>query len=257
MYSIDLNCDLGESFGCWKTGRDEELLALVTSANIACGFHAGDPGVMRRTVELALSFGVAVGAHPGLPDLQGFGRRELAVTPSEARDLVLYQLGALAGFVQAAGGRLHHVKPHGALYNMAARDPRLAGAIAAAVREFDAGLVLVGLAGSALLEAGRAAGLKVAGEVFADRTYLPDGSLTPRSRPDALLHDEVAVAARVLRMVREGTVESVESTPVSIHADTVCLHGDGANSLSLARAIRAVLQEAGIRLAPVACGPAR
>lgn len=244
---LDLNCDMGEGFGAWRMGQDEALLDHVTSANIACGFHAGDPATMARTVKLAIAKGVAIGAHPSLPDLQGFGRREMAITPQEAHDLVLYQVGALAAFAQAAGGRLHHVKPHGALYNMAARDRSLADAIAQAVVDFDPSLVLVGLSGSQLLQAGVAQGLRCASEVFADRGYEPDGSLTPRGRTGALIEDEALAIARVLRMVREGMLTCRTGETISIQADTLCLHGDQPQALAFARRLRAALTEAGIQ----------
>jgi UPF0271 protein len=243
---VDLNCDLGESFGPWTMGQDGEVLASITSANIACGFHAGDPAVMRRTVRLAREAGVAVGAHPGFPDLAGFGRRELHVTPVEARDLVLYQVGALAAMAAAEGATLEHVKPHGALYNMAARDRRLADAIAEAVRAFDSSLVLFGLAGSALLAAGEAAGLRVASEVFADRAYEPDGSLASRTRPGAVLHDRPAVVARAVSMARDGHVAAADGSRVALRADTICVHGDTPGAADLARALRRGLEEAGV-----------
>jgi UPF0271 protein len=245
---VDLNCDLGESYGPWTLGADEALLGLVTSANIACGFHAGDPGTMARTVTAAAARGVAMGAHPSLPDLQGFGRRAMAITPGEARDLVLYQVGALAAFVRAAGGRLRHVKAHGALYNMAARDRALADAIAGAVRDFDPGLVLVGLSGSDLIKAGQALGLTCAQEVFADRGYEVDGSLTPRGRPGAMVEDEALAVARVLRMVREGRVTTRTGEDVVIQADTVCLHGDQPKALTFANRLREALKEADVEV---------
>jgi UPF0271 protein len=244
--ALDLNCDMGESFGAWTLGQDEALLELVTSANIACGFHAGDPAVMARTVRNAVARGVALGAHPSLPDLQGFGRRVLAVSPEEAHDLVLYQIGALAAFARAAGGALRHVKPHGALYNMAAKDPALAEAIARAVRAFDRELVLVGLAGSRLIEAGAAQGLRCASEVFADRSYEADGSLTPRSRPDAMVEDEEVAIARVVRMAREGVVRCRTGEDLPVRAETVCLHGDQPRALAFARRLRTALAEAGV-----------
>jgi len=249
---IDLNSDLGEGFGAWRMGDDEAILDQVSSANIACGFHAGDPAVMHRTVQRAAARGVSIGAHPSLADLQGFGRREMRVTPDEVYDLVLYQIGALQGFCRAAGARLAHVKPHGALYNMAARDVELARAIAHAVRDFDAALVLFGLAGSALVAAGRDAGLRVANEVFADRTYQPDGSLTPRARADALVHDRAAALAQVRAMVFDGEVTATDGTRVPIRADTLCLHGDGPTAVELARALRAALEADGVHIAPVA-----
>jgi len=237
---------MGESFGAWRMGQDEALLDQVSSANIACGWHAGDPATMARTVQAALARGVALGAHPGLPDLQGFGRRELALSADEARGLTLYQVGALDAFARAAGGRLRHVKPHGALYNMAARDPRLAAAVAGAVRDFDPGLVLVGLSGSELIKAGRDAGLACASEVFADRGYEPDGSLTPRGRPGAMIEDEAQAVARVLRMVLEGKVAGRDGADLAIRADTVCIHGDQPQALAFARRLRAALEGAGV-----------
>lgn len=248
MPTIDLNCDLGESFGVYNLGRDAEMLAMVSSASIACGFHAGDPAVMRRTVEAALAAGVAIGAHPGLPDLAGFGRRAMAIAPAETRDLVLYQVGALEAFVRAAGGRLRHVKPHGALYAMAAGDRELARAIAAAVRQFDPALVLFGLSGSELIRAGEEAGLRTASEVFADRTYRADGTLMPRSLPGALIEDAEQSARRVARMVTAGTVEAADGREVAICARTVCLHGDGPRAVEFARSIREKLAALGIQV---------
>jgi UPF0271 protein len=246
--TIDLNCDMGESFGAWTMGQDEALLDLVTSANIACGFHAGDPATMLRTVRCAAAKGVALGAHPSLPDLQGFGRRTMAITPEEARGLTLYQVGALAAFAKAAGTRLRHVKPHGALYNMAARDRALADAIAGAVRDFDPALILVGLSGSELIKAGQAIGLSCASEVFADRGYEPDGSLSPRSAPGAMITDEDVAVTRVLRMVLEGRVESRTGVDVALQAETVCIHGDQPQALAFARRLRRALEEAGIEV---------
>ena len=252
MKTLDLNCDMGEGFGAWKMGDDAALLDHVTSANIACGFHAGDPGTIHRTVELALEKGVAIGAHPSLPDLQGFGRRSMNVSAEEAYDLVLYQIGALAGFATACGGKLAHVKPHGALYNMAAKDARLARAIARAVRDFDATLVLFGLAGSELVRAGGQAGLKTANEVFADRTYQADGSLTPRTQPDAMIHDADAAIAQVRRMVGEGRVRSQQGSDVPVQPDTLCIHGDEPGAVDFAKRIRQALAADGVRVAPIA-----
>ena len=243
---VDINCDMGESFGAYEIGADEEVLPHVTSANIACGFHGGDPTVMRKTVAAAKKHGVAVGAHPGLPDLVGFGRRAMQVTPDEVYDLLIYQIGALLGFARAAGVALKHVKPHGALYNMAAAQPALADAIARAVRDVDAGLVLFGLAGSHLLKAAERAGIRSASEAFADRNYLHDGALVPRSRPDALVHDVDQAVRRAVRMVREGVVPDVEGEEISIRAETICIHGDGPNAVPLARALSAGLRSAGI-----------
>ncbi len=247
---IDLNCDMGEGFGAWGMGQDEALLELVTSANIACGYHAGDPATMARTVKAAVARGVALGAHPSLPDLQGFGRRAMAITAEEAYGLVLYQIGALHAFAKAAGGRLQHVKPHGALYNMAARDRALADAIARAVLDFDPSLILVGLSGSELIQAGSALGLACASEVFADRSYEPDGSLTPRSQPGAMIEDEELAVARVLCMVREGKIANRTGADLIIQADTVCIHGDQPKALAFAGKLREALAAAGVEVRP-------
>lgn len=249
--SVDLNCDMGESFGAYHIGADEAVMPHISSANVACGFHGGDPAVMRRTVELAWRHGVAVGAHPGLPDLAGFGRREMAVTAQEVYDLVVYQVGALLGVAAAAGVPVRHVKPHGALYNMAAAQPALAEAIARAVRDVDRTLVLFGLAGSVLPSAGEAVGLVVASEVFADRSYMPDGSLVSRRRPDALVTDPDEAAGRAVRMVREGRVRAVNGDDVPLRADTICLHGDGAHAAELARALREAMARESIEVRAV------
>lgn len=246
MYRIDLNCDLGESFGAYKMGRDEDILRFVTSANIACGFHAGDPSVMRQTVRLALEKGVKIGAHPGLPDLIGFGRRNISISPQEAYDMVTYQIGALNGFIQAEGAAMQHVKPHGALYNMAAKSSELSEAIAEAVYKVNPELILFGLAGSELVRAGEKIGLQTAHEVFSDRTYQADGSLTPRSQPDALIHNDQQAVSQVVRMVKEGKVFSQQGTDVSVKAHTVCIHGDGSEALTFARHIHQTLQASDI-----------
>lgn len=246
MYRIDLNCDMGESFGAYKLGTDEQILPFITSANIACGFHAGDPGTMRKTVQLALQHGVGIGAHPGLPDLVGFGRRNMDISAQEAYDMVVYQIGALAGFVRAEGGVLQHVKPHGALYNMAAKSQKLSEAIAEAVYTIDPSLILFGLSGSELVKAGERIGLRTAHEVFADRTYQADGSLTPRTQPDALIADEETALQQVVRMVKEGKVQSRQGEAVAIQADTVCIHGDGPHALAFARKIRDLLDASGV-----------
>lgn len=235
---IDLNCDLGESFGAYTIGQDEEMMKYVSSVNIACGFHAGDPLVMAQTVEQALKHDLNIGAHPGLPDLQGFGRRSIHITPREAYALVQYQVGALQAMVTAQKGKLTHVKPHGALYNMAAKDRDLALAIAKSVCDIDESLVLFGLSGSELTKAGTETGLKVAHEVFADRTYQSDGSLTPRSLPDAVLHDADRVEEQVLRMVERQEVMTVTGDVISIQADTICLHGDNVEGVRLAKRLR-------------------
>ena len=249
---VDLNCDLGESFGAYNLGNDAAILPFVSSVNIACGFHAGDPAVMKKTVNLALQHEVAIGAHPGLSDLVGFGRREMAVTPEEAYDMVVYQVGALSGFVKAAGGILHHVKPHGALYNMAAVNLPLAQAIAEAVYKIHPEALLYGLAGSALIQAGQNTGLQTANEVFADRTYQPNGTLTPRRHPNALITNEQDAIDQVVQMVKAGTVRAQDNSLVPIQADTVCIHGDGAHAVAFARQINETLQQEniGIRANP-------
>jgi UPF0271 protein len=248
---IDLNADLGESFGPWVMGQDEALMAAITSANIACGFHAGDPTVMRRTIDLALRSGVAIGAHPGYPDLVGFGRRAMQASPAEVEDFVLYQVAALAGIAAAHMARLQHVKPHGALYLVASRDRATADAIARAVRAFDASLVLFGLPGSRLLEAGRAAGLRVAAEGFADRTYDPDGVLTSRRTPGSVLHDPETVIARAVRMVRDREVVATDGSVIRVEIETLCLHGDTPGAAALGKSIRAGLEAAGVSVRSV------
>ncbi len=248
---IDLNCDLGESFGAYSIGRDAEILPYVTSANIACGFHAGDPSVMRRTVQLALEAGAAIGAHPGLPDLAGFGRRNMEVSADEVYAMTVYQIGALEAMVRAEGGRLRHVKPHGALYNMAAVRPELARAIAEAVYRTRPELILFGLANSELTRAAEQIGLRAAHEAFADRGYLANGTLMPRNLPGALITDIGQAAQRVVRMAREGCVSTPEGEEVPLRADTICLHGDGGHALEFARRIREACEAAGIEVAAV------
>ena len=244
---VDLNCDMGESFGAWSIGNDADVLPFVTSVNVACGFHAGDPSVMRQTVIRAAMHGVAVGAHPGLPDLIGFGRREMVVTAQEVYDMVTYQLGALRGIATAAAGiRVQHVKPHGALYNMAAAQPDLADAIARAVHDVDPTLLLVGLSGSALITAGAAKGLTTVSEVFADRHYLANGALAPRSRPDALVTNVADAVARAIRMVTQDAVTALDGTDVPLIADTICIHGDAPHAALYAQHIRTGLDDAGV-----------
>ncbi|MDQ0142962.1 5-oxoprolinase subunit PxpA [Cupriavidus necator] len=240
---IDLNADLGE--GC---GNDEALLALISSANIACGWHAGDAATMVQTVKWALERGVAIGAHPSYPDRENFGRTEMQRDPEHVYADVLYQIGALAAIVRAQGGQLHHVKPHGALYNQAVRDPVLARAIVRAVRDFDADLVFFGLAGSQMIEVAKAAGLRVKQEVFADRGYNADGTLVRRGTPGALHEDEEVALGQTLTMVRERRVRAIDGTWVPIQAETVCLHGDGAHALAFARRIRERLGAEGIAI---------
>lgn len=247
---VDLNCDMGESFGRWELGADAAVMPHISSANIACGAHAGDPAVMRRTLRLAATHRVACGAHPGFADLAGFGRREIPITPAEATDLVLWQLGALGAIARAEGVPLRHVKPHGALYNMAARDPALGAAIAQAVVQFDRDLVFFGLAGSPMLDAGRAAGLTVVAEGFADRAYEPDGSLTPRSVPGAVIHDSSLVVERAVGMVTASRVTARDGSNIPLHVDTICVHGDTPGAADLARALRQALEAAGVKVMP-------
>jgi UPF0271 protein len=249
---VDLNADVGESYGAYVVGDDEALLPSLTSASIAAGFHAGDPRVLRRTIRLAHRHGVSVGAHPGFPDLAGFGRREMRLSPDETEDLVLYQIAAVAGVAKSEGVRLQHVKPHGALYNMAAADAGLAGAIARAVRAFDASLILFGLPGSALLEAGRAAGLRVAAEAFADRAYQRDGTLAPRSIPGSVINDPSVVVSRAIRIVSQGVVTAIDGTDVQVAADTLCIHGDTPGAGLLAATLRSGLEAAGIHVMAIA-----
>jgi len=243
---IDINSDVGESFGAYTIGHDAGLMRSITSANIAAGFHGGDPSVLRDTIRQAKTHGVAVGAHPGFPDLVGFGRRELNVTPQEAEDFVLYQVAAVAGVAAAEGVAIQHVKPHGALFNMAVRNAELSAAIARAVAAIDRSLILFGLPGSEILNAGRAAGLRVAAEVFADRAYEPDGSLASRRKPGAVIHDPDAVVARAVRMVTDRTVVATDGSVVHLDADTMCVHGDTPGSDELAAKIRAGLEAAGV-----------
>lgn len=243
---IDLNCDLGESYGLFRVGSDAEILQLISSANIACGLHAGDFSVMAHTVDLALARNVAIGAHPGLPDLQGFGRRWIPYTAQEIHDLVLYQIGALSAFVTARDARLSHVKPHGALYNKAAIDREVAKAVVRAVQDFSPELKLFGLSGSVLLEEAQEAGLQTVSEVFADRQYQADGTLVPRTHPQAMLHSSAEIATRLERMLRKGSVLSLDGHEVPLKAETVCLHGDNPAAVAHAQELRKTLQERGI-----------
>jgi UPF0271 protein len=243
---VDVNADVGESFGTWVLGQDGALFPHITSANVACGFHAGDPGVMRATVALAREHGVAIGAHPGFPDLAGFGRREMRMVPRDVEDLVVYQIGALAAVAAAQGAHLQHVKPHGALYNMAVTDFALADAIARATAAVDRSLVLLGLPASQLLQAGERAGLRTASEVFADRAYCADGTLVPRTRPGAVIHDVEAVVERVVAMVRDQAVIAEDGTRVPSRVDTICVHGDTPGAAQLAARVRTALRESGV-----------
>jgi UPF0271 protein len=240
--SVDLNCDLGESFGRYDLGEDAAMMPLITSVNLACGFHAGDPDVMARTVELVKKHGVALGAHPGYPDLQGFGRRQIGLTHAEIYNMILYQLGALDAFARAADVPLVHVKPHGALYNLAAVNHEVADAIAQAVFDFDRSLILVGLAGSALVKAGETIGLRIANEGFPDRAYLPSGQLMPRDLQGAVIHDPLAVAENALVLVKNGI--RVDGEKIAI--DTLCLHGDNELALENGRAVRKILSAEGV-----------
>jgi UPF0271 protein len=249
--TVDLNCDMGESYGRWALGDDAAVLPHISSANIACGGHAGDAVVMRRTLKLAQQHGVACGAHPGFVDLASFGRRVIPISASEAADLVLLQIGALGAIAKSERISLAHVKAHGALYNMAARDAALGEAIAHAVAAYDRSLIFFGLAGSSMLEAGRRAGLSVASEGFADRSYEPDGSLTPRSVAGSVIHDLDAVVARACRMARESRVTARNGSEITLKVDTICVHGDTPGAAGLARALREGLQRAGIDVRPV------
>jgi len=246
LTTIDINCDMGESFGAYKIGEDEKIISYITSANIACGFHAGDPLVMAKTVQLARDHGVGVGAHPGFPDLLGYGRRMMETCPGEIKQYVLYQVGALAAFCRAHRVALQHIKPHGALYNLAARNERTASEIIQAVQAYDPELILVVLSGSRLAEMAESAGLQVAREVFPDRAYLDDGGLAPRSLPGAVIHDEGQVRQRVVRLLATGTMTSIDGREVPLRADTLCIHGDTPGAWKLAATLRAALEEAGI-----------
>ncbi len=246
---IDLNVDAGESFGAYRSGADEEIVPLVSSVNVACGLHGGDPLVMRRTVRLAAAHGVAVGAHPGYPDLQGFGRRVMAIPAEELVQIVLYQIGALAAIAAAEAVTLAHVKPHGALYNAAVVDDAVADAVIEAVGS--AGLPLIALSGSRWAERARGAGLRVAAEAFADRGYRPDGTLVPRGQPGALLTDPHAAAERAVRLVTEGTLAAVTGETVPIHAHTLCIHSDTPGAPAIAQAVRDALIAVGVGVAPL------
>ena len=243
---IDFNCDMGESFGSYKLGQDEEVIKYITSANVACGFHAGDPQWMRHTVKLAEEHGVGVGAHPSFPDLQGFGRRNMLLTSAEAKNDVMYQIGALRAFTRDHG--LQHVKPHGAMYNMAVDGGDLAKAINEAVLEIDPGMILIVLAGSPWVGVAREMGLRVATEAFADRALNPDGTLVSRSKPGSVIHDLDEVVERSLKMVTEGRATAITGEEVEIQADTLCLHGDTPGAVEMARAVRNGLRDAGVEI---------
>jgi UPF0271 protein len=245
---MDLNSDLGEGYGRWALGDDDALLAVVTSANVACGFHAGDPATIDRTVRTAVGQGVAVGAQVSYPDLVGFGRREMDVPPDDLTADVLYQLGALEAFARAAGSRVRYVKPHGALYNRIVRDPVQAAAVVEAIRRYDPALPLLTLPGSAAMAAAAAAGVHAVGEGFADRAYTGDGRLVSRREPGAVLHDPEQVAARALRMATEGRVETADGGEVAVEIGSLCVHGDTPGAVALASSVRAALERAGVAL---------
>ena len=251
MYKVDLNSDLGESFGAYTIGMDEAVIAHISSANVACGYHAGDPLVMDKTIAAAKAAGVAVGAHPGYPDLIGFGRRNMVCSPKEVKAYVKYQLGAMMAFAASNGVKVQHCKPHGAMYNMAAKDMDLAMAIAEAIAEVDKDISLMGLAGSKMLEAGKQLGLRVASEVFADRAYEDDGTLVSRTKPGAMITDEDEAVARVIRMILEHRVTSINGKEIEICPDSVCVHGDSAKALLFVRKIRTALEQEGITIQPL------
>jgi len=249
MKKIDLNCDMGESYGAWKVGADAEVMPFITSANIACGFHAGDPATIRKTVRLAVDRGVAVGAHPSLPDLMGFGRRVMRISPQDMYDLVLYQGGAVEAFARAAGAKLHHVKCHGALYNMAAMDEGLSEAMIRAVKDLGSGVMLYALSESKSFQLAKKTNLPVAGEVFADRGYSDDGTLAPRDQPGGMIEDAALSVKQVLGMIEEGYVTSLSGKRVPVSPDTLCIHGDQPGAVTFAKKLRETFKERGISVA--------
>lgn len=251
MKKVDLNSDLGESFGNYKIGMDNEILPLITSANVACGFHASDPVVMCKTVKMAKESGVAVGAHPGYPDLVGFGRRNMNIATDDVTAMVIYQIGALKAFCAANGITMQHVKPHGAMYNMAEKDDKLAEAICRGIKEADDTLILLGPGSGKMVQAAKKIGLKTAGEVFADRAYMEDGSLVPRSQPGAMIVDEDEAVERVLKMVNEGTVTAITGKEIPVQADSICVHGDGQKALLFVKKIRTALEKDGVSIVPM------
>lgn len=248
MSSIDLNSDLGESFGAYKLGMDEEVIKYVSSANIACGWHAGDAMVMDKTVAMAVEQGVGIGAHPSYPDLLGFGRRKMVITPLEAKNYIIYQVGALAGFAAAHGAKLQHVKVHGAMYNTAAKDFALAKAICEGVASVDKDLIVLGLANSEWINAGKAVGVDIRSEIFADRAYMDDGTLVPRSEPGAVLHDKDFAIKRALRMVKEHKVTTITGKEIEIVPDSMCVHGDNASAVEFVQAIRKFFEHEGVEI---------
>jgi UPF0271 protein len=249
MKKIDLNCDMGESYGAWKMGADADVMPFITSANIACGFHAGDPATIRKTVKLAVDAGVAIGAHPSLPDLMGFGRRAMKISPQDMYDLVIYQAGAVEAFARAAGAKLHHVKCHGALYNMAAVDEGLSDAMARAVKDLGGGVQLYALSNSLMMKVAKGKGIPVYGEVFADRGYSDDGTLAPRDKPGGMIEDPQASVKQVLGMIEEGYVTSLSGKRVPVAPDTLCLHGDQPGAVTFAKKLRETFKERGISVA--------
>ena len=251
MYKVDLNSDLGESFGRYTLGMDADILQLVSSANVACGYHASDPLVMNKTIAMAKETGVRVGAHPGFPDLMGFGRRNMDVSPAEAKAYTLYQLGALDAFCKAHGVKMQHVKPHGAMYNMAGKDYALSKAICEAIYEYDKDLIVMALSGGELVHAAENMGLKVAREVFADRAYEEDGSLVNRRKEGAMITDENEAIARVVRMIKEQKVTAITGKDIPIKADSVCVHGDGVKALAFVKKIRETLTAEGVEIVPL------
>ncbi|WP_326910083.1 LamB/YcsF family protein [Sedimentibacter sp. MB31-C6] len=248
MYQVDLNSDIGESFGNYNLGLDEEVAKYISSANIACGFHAGDPNVMEKTVKTAIRENVSIGAHPGYPDLMGFGRRNINVSANEIKNYIKYQIGALWAFAQSSGIKLQHVKPHGAMYNMAAKNKELAKAIAEGIYEVDSDLILVGLANSELIRAGLEVNLKVANEVFADRAYNTDGTLVPRGKEGAVIHDTDIAINRVIKMVKEEKVKTISGEEINIKADTICVHGDNPQAVDFVNNIKKTLENEGIQI---------
>ena len=251
MNKIDLNSDLGESFGAYTIGKDSEVIPLISSANVACGYHAGDPSVMKKTVELCKANGVAIGAHPGYPDLVGFGRRNMNVSPSDVKAMITYQVGALDAFCRSNGLSLQHVKPHGALYNTAGKDPALARAICEAVYEYNPELILMGLSGSCMMKAAAELGLPFASEVFADRAYEEDGSLVARGKKGAMITDEDEAVERVITMIKEHKVRAITGREIEIEPQSVCVHGDSAKALAFVEKIRAALKNEGIEITPL------
>ena len=249
---VDLNCDMGESFGNYKIGMDEDIVQYISSANIACGFHASDPLVMEKTIGLCRQAGVAPGAHPGFPDLVGFGRRQMKVTMPELRAMIIYQVGALKAFAEAEGLSLQHVKPHGAMYNMAGKDPQMADAICEGIAAVDPELILLGLSGSAFEGAAARAGLRFAREVFADRAYEEDGSLVARGKDGAMITDEQEAIRRVIHMVKDHKVTAITGKEIAVSPDSICLHGDSPKAVLFAKMIREELTREGIEIAPIA-----